>query len=326
MSSRHPGSMAARHGLRVWIALGTVYLVWGSTFVALAIVVRDLPPFLAMTLRHLVAGAILLAIALPRGDREGDRIGRPQILAAFVFGGLLFVTGHGALAWAQQTVPAGAAALLVGSIPLWMALLDRLVLGRRLPATAYAGLAIGFVGLAFLFDPFGAGSVDRLGALVIVASALCWAAGSLYSRGARLPKRPLVSAGLGSLAGGALLFAVSALHGELGDARWSSDALLALGYRVVAGSLVGFTAYVWLLRAAPTSLVATYAYVNPIVAVALGWLLLGEAVTLQMAVAGVAIVASVALIVRSSSTRVEQARGLLRRRRTLPRPATEPAR
>jgi drug/metabolite transporter (DMT)-like permease len=319
--------MAARHGLRVWIALATVYLVWGSTFVALAIVVRDLPPFLAMTVRHLVAGATLLAIALPRGARDADRIGRPQIVAAFVFGGLLFVTGHGALAWAQQTVPAGVAALLVGSIPLWMALLDRVVLGRRLPASAYAGLVVGFAGLAFLVDPFGAASVDRLGALVIVASALCWAAGSLYSRGARLPRRPLVSAGLASLAGGVLLFLVAAARGELADARWTADAMLALGYLVLAGSLVGFTAYVWLLRAAPTSLVATYAYVNPVVAVALGWFLLGEAVTLQMAAAGLAIVVSVALIVRASATSVEPARGLLRRGGRAPvQPATGPAR
>lgn len=317
--------MAARHGLRVWIALATVYLVWGSTFVALAIVVRDLPPFLAMTVRHLVAGAILLAIALPRGGRGEDRIGLPQIAAAFVFGGLLFVAGHGALAWAQQTVPAGAAALLVGSIPLWMALLDRLVLGRRLSATAYAGLVVGFVGLAFLLDPFGAGAVDRIGALVILASSLCWAAGSLYSRRARLPKRPLVSAGLGSLAGGALLFVVATARGELADARWTGDALLALGYLVVAGSLVGFTAYVWLLRAAPTSLVATYAYVNPIVAVALGWLLLGETVTPQMAVAGLAIVASVVLIVRSSSTELEPSRDIVRARAPA-RPSAEPAR
>ena len=112
---------------RVWLALVTIYLVWGSTFIALAITVRDLPPLLSMAIRHLIAGALLLAWALPRGDREGDRIGRPQVLAGFVFGGLLFLLGHGSLAWAQQTVPAGVAALLVGSIPIWMALLDRIV-------------------------------------------------------------------------------------------------------------------------------------------------------------------------------------------------------
>jgi drug/metabolite transporter (DMT)-like permease len=318
--------MAARHGVRVWLALGTVYVVWGSTFVALAIVVRDLPPLMAMSARHLVAGGVLLAFALPRGDAGRDPIGRPQIRAALVFGGLLFVVGHGSLAWAQQTVPAGVAALLVGSIPIWMALLDRCFFGRRLHPSAYAGLVLGFVGLGFLLDPFGEGSVDRLGALVIVLGALSWAAGSLYSRGARLPHRPLVSAGLASLCGGVLLLVGSLVSGELGKARFSVDSLLALGYLVVGGSLVGFTAYVWLLRAAPISLVATYAYVNPIVAVALAWILLGEEVTLQMAAAGAAIVISVALIVRSSGKAVEPGRGLLRRRPLVAARASEPTR
>ena len=305
--------MAARPGVRVWLALVTLYIVWGSTFIALAIAVRDLPPFLAMAIRHLVAGGILLAIALPRGDRAGDHVGPRQILSAFVFGGLLFVTGHGALAWAQQTVPAGVAALLVGTIPIWMSVFDRIAFGRRLQLSAYAGIALGFAGLAFLFDPFGDGSVDRLGALVIVLSAMCWAAGSLYSRGAPLPKRPLVSAGLASLCGGILLSGYATVTGELVEAEWTRDALLALGYLVVAGSLVGFSAYVWLLRSAPTSLVSTYAYVNPIVAVALAWVLLGEEITPQMVVAGGAVVVSVAMILRSSRAAVEPGRGLFRR-------------
>jgi drug/metabolite transporter (DMT)-like permease len=315
--------MAARHDARIWLALGTVYVVWGSTFIALAIVVRDLPPLFAMSARHVVAGGVLLAFALPRGDREHDRIGRRQIGAALVFGALLFVVGHGGLAWAQQTVPAGVAALLVGTIPIWIVLLDRVFFGRRLHGSAYVGLVLGFVGLGFLFDPFGEGSVDRLGALVIVLSALSWAGGSLYSRGAPLPRRPLVSAGLASLCGGVLLLAASITVGELGDVHLSRDALLALGYLILAGSLVGFTAYVWLLRVAPISLVGTYAYVNPIVAVFLGWALLGEEITAQMAAAGAAIVLSVALIVRASGSAVEPGRGLLRRRRPTPA-AAEP--
>ena len=305
--------MATRRDARVWLALGTVYLVWGSTFIALAIAVRDFPPYLAMAMRHLVAGTALLAFALPRGEREEDPIGWKQVRAGLVFGGLLFLLGHGSLAWAQQTVPAGVAALLVGSIPIWMALLDRVAFGRRLHASAYVGFALGFAGLAFLFDPFGEGSVDRLGALVIVLSALCWAAGSLYSRGAPLPKRPLVSAGLASLCGGALLFVASVVLGELGRVHFTLDALLAVGYLIVAGTFVGFTAYVWLLRVAPISLVATYAYVNPIVAVFLGWALLGEEITVQMAVAGSAVVVSVALIVRASGTALAPGRGVFRR-------------
>jgi drug/metabolite transporter (DMT)-like permease len=312
--------VAARYPARVWLALLTIYVVWGSTFIALAIVVRDLPPLLSMAIRHLIAGALLLAWALRRGDREGDRIRRPQIVAGFVFGGLLFLLGHGSLAWAQQTVPAGVAALLVGSIPIWMALLDRVFFGRRLRSSAYVGFALGFVGLAFLLDPFGAGQVDRFGAIVIILGALAWSAGSLYSRWAALPKRPLVSAGLGAICGGILCLAVSVAGGELGQATWTAESLGALTYLLVAGSLVGFTAYVWLLRAAPVSLVSTYAYVNPIVAVALGWLLLGETITLQMGVAGAAIVLAVALILRASGAAVEPGRGLLRRW-----PAAKPA-
>jgi drug/metabolite transporter (DMT)-like permease len=310
----------ARHGVRVWLALATVYVVWGSTFIALAIAVRDLPPLLTMAMRHVAAGSALLAFSLPRGDRSEDRIGLPQVKAAVVFGGLLFLAGHGGLAWAQQTVPAGVAALLVGSIPIWMALLDRVVFGRCLHVSAYVGFVLGFVGLAFLVDPFGTGSFDRLGAFVILGSAFCWAAGSLYARGAALPKRPLVSAGLAALCGGVLLLIGSAARGELSHAHVTFDALLAVGYMIVVGSLVGFTAYVWLLRSAPTSLVATYAYVNPIVAVFLGWLLLGEDVTPRMVVAGAAIVAAVALIVRKSATDVERGRGLLRRRALEPAP------
>jgi drug/metabolite transporter (DMT)-like permease len=316
----------ARHGVRVWLALTTVYIVWGSTFIALAIAVRDLPPLLAMAMRHLVAGSALLAYSLPRGERSEDRIGLSQVKAAFVFGGLLFLASHGGLAWAQQTVPAGVAALLVGSIPIWMALLDRVVFGRRLHVSAYVGFVVGFVGLAFLVDPFGAGSFDRLGAVVILGAAFCWAAGSLYSRGAALPKRPLVSAGLAALCGGVLLLIGSAVRGELSHLHVTLDALLAVGYLIVVGSLVGFTAYVWLLRSAPTSLVATYAYVNPIVAVFLGWLLLGEDITPRMVAAGAAIVVAVALIVRKSAADVEGGRGLLRRQRLEPAPAAARAR
>ena len=325
LDRRHPAVMAARYGVRVWLALATVYLVWGSTFIALAIVVRDLPPFLAMAVRHLVAGGVLLALALPRGKGGGDRIGRRQIAAGFLFGGLLFVAGHGSLAWAQQTVAAGVAALLVGTIPIWMALFDRVAFGRRLPAVAYVGIAIGFAGLAFLFDPFGEGSVDRLGALVIVLGAMCWAVGSLYSRGAPLPTRPIVSAGLASLCGGILLTLYSAVSGEIGEAIWTADAILALGYLIVVGSLVGFTAYVWLLRAAPISLVSTYAYVNPIVAVALGWVILGEDVTVRMLVAGAAVLASVAVILRTGGTSLEPGRGLFTKQRPIAvAAATEP--
>lgn len=309
----HPRFMAASYGPRVWLALATIYIVWGSTFMAVTIAVRDVPPLLAMGFRHVTAGALLLAIALPRGDRAGDRIGWTQVRAGVIFGGALFLLGHGGLAWAQQTVPSGVAALLIGSIPLWMALLDRVFFGKRLHPSATLGLVVGFVGLAFLFDPFGEGSFDRLGAVVCVLSALAWAAGSLYSRGAPLPKRPLVSAGLAALCGGALLLVAGAASGEFGDLHPTAESVEAIGYLVVIGTLVGFVAYVWLLRNAPISLVGTYAYVNPVIAVALGALFLGEGITGQMLVAGAVIIGSVALIVAKSGAAVEPGRGLRRR-------------
>ena len=178
-----------------------------------------------------------------------------------------------------------------------MALLDRVVFGKRLHLWANVGLLTGFVGVALLVDPLGTGSVDRVGALVAVGSAFAWAAGSLYSRGAPLPKDPIVSAGLAALCGGVLLVVVSGASGEWDDVRMTADALGALAYLIVVGSLVGFVAYVWLLRAAPTSLVSTYAFANPVVAVFLGWLFLGEAVTWLVLVAGATIIVSVALII-----------------------------
>jgi len=312
--------MAASYSPRVWLALATIYVVWGSTFMAVTSAVRDVPPLLAMGFRHVTAGALLLPCAVSRGDQRGDRIGWTQVRAGFIFGGALFLLGHGGLAWAQQTVPSGVAALLIGSIPLWMALLDRVFFGKRLHSSATLGLVVGFVGLAFLFDPFGAGSFDRLGAVVCVLSALAWAAGSLYSRGAPLPARPLVSAGLAALCGGVLLLVAGAASGELGDLHPSADSLGAIGYLVVVGTLVGFVAYVWLLRNAPISLVGTYAYVNPVIAVALGALFLDEEVTPQMLVAGAVILGSVALIVRKSGEALEPGRGL---RRSRPVPVLE---
>jgi len=185
--------------------------------------------------------------------------------------------------------------------------------GKRLHPSATLGLVVGFVGLAFLFDPFGEGSFDRLGAVVCVLSALAWASGSLYSRGAALPERPLVSAGLAAFCGGVLLLVAGAAGGELGDLHPTADSLAAIAYLVVVGTLVGFVAYVWLLRNAPTSLVATYAYVNPVIAVALGAVFLGEEITAQMLVAGAVIIGSVALIVRKSGEALEPGRGLRRR-------------
>lgn len=285
--------------LKVWIALATIYVVWGSTFLAIAVVVRDLPPFLAMAMRHLAAGALVFAWVMVR-RREREPLGWKQWGAAFVFGGALFLVGHGLLAWAQQEVPSGIAALLVGTIPLWFAILARIFLGERLGGRALAGLALGFAGLFLLVDPSGEEGAEPVWALVIVLGALGWVAGSLYSQRSPLPKDTLLGAGMGMLAGGTLLLAVSGIRGEYDDATFTTNALLATAYMVVVGSLIGFSAYVWLLKTVPASTVSTYAYVNPVIAVFLGWVFNNESITGRTLVAGAAIVIGVALMVSRS--------------------------
>jgi drug/metabolite transporter (DMT)-like permease len=288
--------------VRIWAALTTIYVVWGSTFLAIAVAVRDLPPFLSMALRHLVAGALLFAWVWYR--RGGHlQLGRREWGAAFIFGGALFLVGHGGLAWAQQDVPSGVAALLVGTIPLWFAILARVAFGERLGRRALVGLVLGFAGLALLVDPSGEEGAKPIGVLVIAFSAFAWAAGSLWSRRLPLPQDTLLAAAMGMLAGGALLAVVSGLGGELDDARFTADALGAIGYMVVVGSLIGFSAYVWLLKVAPASTVSTYAYVNPVIAVILGWAFNDEVITGRTLLAGAAIVVGVALMV---SRRVEK--------------------
>jgi drug/metabolite transporter (DMT)-like permease len=288
--------------VRVWAALATIYVVWGSTFLAIAIVVRDLPPFLSMALRHLVAGALLFAwVWWRRGGRLA--LGRREWGAAFVFGGLLFLVGHGGLAWAQQDVPSGVAALLVGTIPFWFAILARLAFGERLGGRALVGLVLGFAGLALLVDPSGEEGAEPVGALVIALGAFAWAAGSLAARRLPLPSETLLSAAMGMLAGGFLLTVVSGLGGEFDDVHVTTEALAAIGYMVVVGSLIGFSAYVWLLKVAPASTVSTYAYVNPVIAVLLGWAFNDEVITGRTTVAGAAIVVGVALMV---SRRIEE--------------------
>jgi drug/metabolite transporter (DMT)-like permease len=288
--------------MRIWAALATIYVVWGSTFLAIAVAVRDLPPFLSMAMRHLVAGALLFGVVWWR--RRGElQLGWRQWGAAFIFGGALFLAGHGLLAWAQQDVPSGVAALLVGTIPLWFAILARFAFGERLGGRAAVGLVLGFAGLALLVDPSGEEGAKPIGALAIVVGAFAWAAGSLWSRRLPLPQDTLLSAAMGMLAGGVLLALVSGFGGEFDDARFTAEALGATAYMVVVGSFIGFSAYVWLLKVAPASTVSTYAYVNPVIAVLLGWAFNEEVITGRTLVAAAAIVIGVALMV---SRRVEE--------------------
>ena len=245
---------------RVWGALLVVYVVWGSTYLGILYAIDTLPVFLMGALRFLIAGALLYAWSIRRGDRAGDRPTRRQWAAAAVIGAALLLGGNGLLAWAELRVDTGTSSLVIATVPLWMALLDRLAWGQRLSRTAVVGLVVGLGGALLLAGPTGPDRIDVLGALALLLSALAWTAGSLYSRGAPLPRRPLVGASMEMLAGGALLAVLGLSLGEAGQLqKISLGSALALGYLIVFGSLIGFSAYIWLLRAAPTSLVSTYA-------------------------------------------------------------------
>ncbi|HEV7735691.1 MAG TPA: EamA family transporter [Candidatus Binatia bacterium] len=283
----------------VWGALSIVYVVWGSTYLAIRIAIETLPPFLMAGTRHLCAGILLYAWAIRRGDVEGDRPGPTQWRAAAIVGAALLVGGNGGVVWAEKYVASGVAALMVATLPLWMAVLGRTIWNEPLSRVTFVGLVIGLGGLALLIGPVEGGGVDPLGALACMGAALSWAAGSLYARRAPLPKRALVATSMEMLTGGALLIVAGLVTGELREidpSRFSTSSLLALAYLTVFGSLLAFSAYIWVLGNAPVSLVSTYAYVNPVVAVFLGWLFLDEPITGRMVLAGGIIIAAVALI------------------------------
>ena len=285
---------------RIWLALGTVYLLWGSTYLGIKYAIATIPPLLMGSARFLVAGGVLYLLAIWRGGPATDRLGAPQWLAALLIGAALLLGGNGGVILAERNVPTGVVALFVATAPLWMALLDRVIFKRRLSALGILGLVIGFGGVAFLIGSPGSGRINLGGAALALAAPLCWASGSVFTRHVKLPARPLVAAAMEMLCAAGLFFIASVLAGELGHFHLravSTASLLALFYLITFGSLVGFSAYVWLLRSAPLSLVSTYAYVNPVVAVILGALFLNEAPAPRTLIAGGIIVAAVALIV-----------------------------
>src|SRR5215471_10836471 len=284
---------------KIAIALGTVYVVWGSTYLAIAVADRTLPPLLMLATRFALAGALLYGWSAWRGDLSRARPGRREWTAAAVVGGLLLFVETGGVAWAEQRVASGLTALLVATVPLFTALLDRTFFGIRLSLGALAGIATGLLGVALLVGQ--SAHLDPVGAAVILFAALAWAAGSAYARVAPLPDAPFLSAAMQMLCAAALLAVAGAAMGEVGrvhPAAISPGSVAAFAFLVVFGSIVAFTAYGWLLRSpAPSVLVSTYAYVNPGVAVLLGWLFAGEAVGGRELAAGAIILASVGMLV-----------------------------
>jgi len=290
----------------IWTALVIVYTVWGSTYLAIRIAVESMPPLLMAGVRFLLAGLVLLAWRLAVLGRNAKRPSWREWRSAAIVGAALMLGGNGGVAFAERSVPSGITALIVATVPLWIAVFDRLFFRRSLSAQQVAGLAIGFGAVALLVGGPGGGGLDALGVSVAVLGAIAWAAGSLYARGAALPHDSSMAIGMEMLAGGALLVAAGAGIGEFHDPSLvhpTAASWWAFAYLVVFGALVGFSAYLWLLRVAPISLVATYAYVNPVVAVLLGALVLHEPIGVHTVAAGAAILAAVAFIVWESPVR-----------------------
>lgn len=285
--------------MTVLAAFAAIYFVWGSTYLGIKIAIETIPPLMMIGARSLLAGAILYGWSRLQGSPAPSR---SHWLVTAVAGCLLFAGGQGALAWAETRVPSGVAALIIATIPIWMTILGTLrgTNGGLRPRTLI-GLATGLLGMALLAEPsqlLGGAPVDPLGACVLLGAALSWSIGSIMLGGARLPDSSVMVSGMNLLTGGALLVVLSLAGGErvtLGSI--SQRSLLSLIYLIVFGSVITFVAYTWLMRRVAPERVATYAFVNPIVAVFFGWLLGGESISMRIAAAAILLVTGVAAIV-----------------------------
>ena len=286
-------------------AFASIYLVWGSTYLAIMYAVETIPPFIMGGARFLISGTMLYAWARYKGGPKPTRL---HWRNAVIAGAFLLLGGNGAVVWAEQYVPSGLTALLVSILPFWLVIIEWARPPRRRPSgLVIAGLVLGFIGIIVLIGPGnlgGDGDVPLLGALVLILGSLSWAIGSFWSRDASLPESGLLTTGMEMLGGGALLLIVGVLSGELGqfDAHNVSKAsAIGLLYLITFGSLIGFTSYIWLLDKVSPARLGTYAYVNPIVAVLLGWAIAGESLTIRTGVAAAIVICAVALITSARS-------------------------
>jgi drug/metabolite transporter (DMT)-like permease len=273
-------------------AFFAIYVIWGSTYLAIRFAVQGLPPLLMMGARHLTAGALLLAVLVLRGEK---RAGGAAWAAALIGGALQFLGGHGLLAWAEVRVSSGLAALLVASEPLVMVVLARLAGQERLSLRTVGALMLGVVGVAVLFET-GVRQGSTLPAAAVLAAGLFWSLGAIYARRVSSAS-PVMFAALQMVVGGTLLLLVGGAVGErVREAEVSLRSIAALLYLIIFGSLVAFSAYTWLMKVTSAARVTTHCYVNPIVAVFLGWALAGERVTTSMLVGTAVVIASVVLV------------------------------
>ena len=287
----------------VWAALWIVYLVWGSTYLAIRYVVETMPPFLAGGVRFVAAGLVMQIVLMIRRGPKGVRVTPKEILACTFVGGALLFAGNGLVMVAEQSIPSGLAALIVAAVPLWVVVL-RSIFKDRVPRDTLIGVVVGFAGVGILVLPGSSGAASTTGMFTVVAASAFWACGSFFSKRVPLPDDPFTSTTIQMLCGGVIMLLAGLVTGEgsrVDFDAFSTSSIIGLVYLIFAGSLLAFTAYTWLLQHAPISKVATYAYVNPVVAIFLGWALLGEPVTLTIAIGATVIVGSVAYIVRRES-------------------------
>jgi drug/metabolite transporter (DMT)-like permease len=288
--------------LAIWAGLVVLYVVWGSTYLGMKLAIDTIPPFVMGFLRFVPAGLLLAGGVALRHHGSIRRPSAVQLRDVTIVGACLLLGGTGLVAWGEQTIATGIAALLIGLVPMWLAVFGRILFGDRIPVLAAVGIAVGMVGVAILAWPAGdIGSLDPAGLLALIVSPMFWSLGTLYAaRRAVLPRPALFSTGLQMIAGGLAFLVAAVLTGQLNGfdpGAVSATSWFGIGYLIVVGSLIGFTTYAWLLTVAPLGRVATYAYVNPVVAVILGSIVLGEPLTARTVVAAAVIVLAVALIV-----------------------------
>ncbi len=299
---------------RVILALMCVYLFWGGTYLGMKIAVETIPPFLMTGMRFSLAGWVLYAIVRLRGEPRPTWV---EVRNAGIAGALMLVCGNSVVAMAEQTVPSSIASLLIATTPLWITGISAVLEHKKPGLGSVVGIVMGLAGVAVLvWNPGSSGGhgASLWGIVAIIAASVAWSSGTVVSRRARMPKAPLLATALQMIVGGALLLAVAGIHGDFvgfSFAHVSQSSWLAMGYLIVFGSMLGYTAYVWLFRNTEPSIAATYAYVNPIVAMLVGWLLAGEQLGVNALIAAVIIIASVVVITRfrGSATKPSAARG-----------------
>jgi drug/metabolite transporter (DMT)-like permease len=291
---------------RAWVALIAIYIVWGSTYLAIRYAVETIPPFLTAGIRFLVSGSILYIWQRLRGAPAPKKV---EWRSASIIGLLLLLGGNGLLNWAETRIPSGIASLFIATVPLWMVVIDAIrPHGVRAKPIVWVGVLVGFAGTALLANPWqthiNSPPLNLVGMGVLIFAALSWSIGSLYSRNAPLPQAPLLGTAMEMLAGAAGLFIVAGVMGEWGQIHLASISMRSLGgllYLIVFGSGIGFVAYTWLLRNAPTPLVATYAYINPVVAILLGSFIGHEPLETVEIVSAIVIIGGVVLITTAKS-------------------------